>query len=85
MAGATEIEAKWQPFQSMIPFRYLHSRSLICFRLAMLVVPVCVHSSLDYFMSAHAGPVAQLRLERTPDKGEVGSSTLRRPSEIGSA
>ena len=26
------------------------------------------------------GPIAQLRLERTPDKREVGSSTLPRPT-----
>ncbi len=29
------------------------------------------------------GPIAQLRLERTPDKREVGSSTLPRPTLIG--
>jgi hypothetical protein len=28
------------------------------------------------------GPIAQLRLERTPDKREVGSSTLPRPTRI---
>ncbi len=28
------------------------------------------------------GPIAQLRLERTPDKREVGSSTLPRPTII---
>ena len=26
------------------------------------------------------GPIAQMRLERTPDKREVGSSTLPRPT-----
>ena len=28
------------------------------------------------------GPIAQLRLERTPDKREVGSSTLPRPTRV---
>jgi hypothetical protein len=27
------------------------------------------------------GPIAQMRLERTPDKREVGSSTLPRPTK----
>ena len=34
------------------------------------------HSQLEV-----EGPIAQMRLERTPDKREVGSSTLPRPTK----
>ena len=30
--------------------------------------------------TSERGPIAQMRLERTPDKREVGSSTLPRPT-----
>ena len=32
------------------------------------------------FSDFRKGPIAQMRLERTPDKREVGSSTLPRPT-----
>jgi hypothetical protein len=36
----------------------------------------------DSSLITERGPIAQMRLERTPDKREVGSSTLPRPTSI---
>jgi hypothetical protein len=35
-----------------------------------------------FVVCSREGPIAQLRLERTPDKREVGSSTLPRPTRV---
>ena len=41
---------------------------------------VFLQGSVFFPSSVQDGPIAQMRLERTPDKREVGSSTLPRPT-----